>query len=1126
MNASTYRFTLDLQKHNSQMSIAVFRNDNAVKLCISLTDGGNPYKIGDGCTAIFYGEQPNKEPLIHNCIIEDNTRIIYEFNEATAREEGIVNCQIRLYNVDKKIISAPKFIIVVHENLVPQTLDLGDESLSKYNLSAWEDILLTEKAREDAHIAREERIAALEATYEGKVDKTAEVNKIYGTKADDEGNVEQTTYDISDSNTPGVAMRSEGGHFELPEDPSESQAVRRDYVDAADEENKNSIDNVKKKLDEYGFLTRKAIPLGDKKIYTLINDSIRASGVEVEPSEVYTGFSPISFDVCAPGMIDDKIESVTSINLMGFNKVFMNADGIWQLVLDEDGFHLMKGNKEEGGVWFEDYGKLLFPEFTESETIATEKSVDSKIESAIDAGTSDIKTTLSDHETRLGKTEKFFETADGESLNQARDTLIEIQKELASDDEGAAAMAASIEQNRTDIVTLNGDQNTEGSVAKKVSDAIKEKSESDKSTYETKQNAKTERAKKVDRITEAHIDDFGVADGGGIYGFRFGKDGKMEDVALAHSASAVEGYLVRRGSGGHIAVPDATENSPSNAAVSKKYVDEKVLDPGKVAAFPNSIVKRTENGDTIVPLIPSVNSAATSREYVDSLNSSIEKRVENLESATLTYFEDSTTAYEKAVPEGYLPNAVLTKLGGASKASKNLFNPHDKSLNVNEDGSVTITVGANAGASIPLGEVEAGTYYIGVEYAKGSDETYIIFNDESNLPNEINNSYTYSERTSLSLDIDNSMSENPTAKTITIKIMLAESSTAVPYEPYIDGIQDARVSKIESIGENLYDGDAEVILKGVPVKKTIFDTLIEGASVLSWKFDGEVPNAATVIQVTDADGTVFNIQTRDYTYYKVTNLQKVTVVNWNSLTGKLYDIQITRGTIAPVEYKPFTVLSTLEIPEDIRTRDDYGKGINEKYYNYYEFKDERVYYHKVIEELTIYNGNVYYGTDTTQPPKIAKNGGDTTTDWMSNGVLGKETNLFIIRVSIPNEESTDKYVTRTILTDRFDRVYINSEKETENIGIDCYPSSRGYFVVAIRPENAETFTTITSFRNYMASRRFTAYLALSTPEVTDITHLFPKGSNIFKTEGNGTWRFVNEHNMAVPNSILYVNRKE
>jgi hypothetical protein len=150
MKYSTYRFTLDLQKHQSQISIAVFQYDTAVRLYISLTDGGIPYHISDGCRAIFYGKRPDGTDLVHPCAIEGNTRIIYDFNDQTACCEGTVDAQICLYGIDGEIIAAPRMIIVASERPVnPMNIDLQDSTLS-----ALEQIIASESKREDAEASR------------------------------------------------------------------------------------------------------------------------------------------------------------------------------------------------------------------------------------------------------------------------------------------------------------------------------------------------------------------------------------------------------------------------------------------------------------------------------------------------------------------------------------------------------------------------------------------------------------------------------------------------------------------------------------------------------------------------------------------------------------------------------------------------------------------------------------------------------------------------------------------------------------------------------------------------------------------------------------------------------------
>ena len=127
--------------------------------------------------------------------------------------------------------------------------------------------------------------------------------------------------------------------------------------------------------------------------------------------------------------------------------------------------------------------------------------------STLETASADHETRITDHETRIGKVEEFFKTADGESLAEAMDTLIEIQKEIASDNEGAAAMLSSIEANTAAITKLNGDATTEGSVDKKIADAVAPLATTEalngvKATADAaavKADVDTELAKKVDK---------------------------------------------------------------------------------------------------------------------------------------------------------------------------------------------------------------------------------------------------------------------------------------------------------------------------------------------------------------------------------------------------------------------------------------------------------------------------------------------------------------------------------------------------------------------------------------------------------------------------------------------------
>lgn len=187
MNYSTYRFTLDLHKHQSQMSIAVFKGDTAVRLIISLTDGGKPYFIKKGTSAILFGTRPDRKPIIHGCAILDSgdergdTEIVYTFRSSTSFIEGITNVQLRLYDVKaipipedlndeytveeklaeyaKYLITAPKFTITVDGRTVnDENVEIPDDTLAKID-----EMFLFEGVRETNEQARKEAESAREA---------------------------------------------------------------------------------------------------------------------------------------------------------------------------------------------------------------------------------------------------------------------------------------------------------------------------------------------------------------------------------------------------------------------------------------------------------------------------------------------------------------------------------------------------------------------------------------------------------------------------------------------------------------------------------------------------------------------------------------------------------------------------------------------------------------------------------------------------------------------------------------------------------------------------------------------------------------------------------------------------
>ena len=151
MNYSDYRFTLDVQIHQAQVSVPVTFGDSARRLCIGLTDGRKPYVIAEGCRAVFNAKKPDGNFIKNDCIIERNV-ILYEFTEQTTNSEGIVYCDITLYDADGKVLTSPQFTIVVDKRVVRNE----EATPSSDEYTALDNIFIRETARVNAEALRVE----------------------------------------------------------------------------------------------------------------------------------------------------------------------------------------------------------------------------------------------------------------------------------------------------------------------------------------------------------------------------------------------------------------------------------------------------------------------------------------------------------------------------------------------------------------------------------------------------------------------------------------------------------------------------------------------------------------------------------------------------------------------------------------------------------------------------------------------------------------------------------------------------------------------------------------------------------------------------------------------------------
>lgn len=164
MNYSDYRFTLDIQIHQAQVSVPVTLNDTARRLYIGFTDGRKPYTIPNGCRAVFAALKPDGNTILNDCIIENNKTVVYEFSRNTTNAEGIVDCEIRLYDRDGKKLTSPQFIIIVDK----QVMRDEEVPLSESESTTLDDIISSEYQRIEAEEERK-KLAEFLATSGGVI---------------------------------------------------------------------------------------------------------------------------------------------------------------------------------------------------------------------------------------------------------------------------------------------------------------------------------------------------------------------------------------------------------------------------------------------------------------------------------------------------------------------------------------------------------------------------------------------------------------------------------------------------------------------------------------------------------------------------------------------------------------------------------------------------------------------------------------------------------------------------------------------------------------------------------------------------------------------------------------------
>ena len=502
--------------------------------------------------------------------------------------------------------------------------------------------------------------------------------------------------------------------------------------------------------------------------------------------------------------------------------------------------------------------------------------------------------------------------------------------------------------------------------------------------------------------------------------------------------------------------------------------------------------------------------------------------------ASLAYQVDDSVAYRKIVPSGAEEFAQVSKVGGMTYKTRNLipfpyYYTETKTINGvtwthNADGSITANGTQNTGNSFPLYTNTDKPIYFNGTYAASLGATlpsgcefYLANAGESNITiiraaengtKAIENRYITNIRFWISV---NTVFDN-----VTFYPMLNEGTTALPYEPYFDGLRDTKVTELVSEHGNLFNVD-NVYYKlkaedntinmtsitarfsdlfcGSAGQSALFDTtyinnlmyLTKGIYYLYFNMDGDNVDAEATIWVRtvkkDGTGTYLrNTDTNDAHIrsgqsFIVTEDSYITLRRYTNIKSTISNLMVTRTP--RTEYIPYNP-SIFAIPEAIQALDGYGGGI-EGYPNYIDFE------RKVFVQNTY--RKVFDGTET----------------WAYNstyhcvlGLLpyncGENTRLVISNTNIPcvMEGKSAKRVQ-----------YGTSSNGIENYG----------------------FTTVDEWKAHLAElyasgNPLVVEYALAEPIETDISEYLT--DEFIEVEGGGTITAVNEFEYDAPSTINYI----
>lgn len=477
--------------------------------------------------------------------------------------------------------------------------------------------------------------------------------------------------------------------------------------------------------------------------------------------------------------------------------------------------------------------------------------------------------------------------------------------------------------------------------------------------------------------------------------------------------------------------------------------------------------------------------------------------------------------HQEAIPSDVASYAAAQKIGGMSYKTKNLLKPfavgssnwNGYTITRNADGSTTITGAATGAKEMLIDIVDVINYPVYMS----AGETYTLTVTKDGVPIEIGEKVDYKDAaggtywgwpgdttraralTKLYAQKTVSAGDNTTLNGV-YKAILTKENTALPYEPYFEGLRSAKVTEVESVGVNLfggnstenpqYMGDYYCNSNGIISSNADYNCfvipIVGGKTYFFWSFANSLPCA--IIHFLDDNG-LLGVNTALYGKPSgaIIALSGAKYMRFAISKDTTEDICINESNAAyNGKYYPY-VKCTLPIPEAVQSLDGYGEGINESAYNYIDWEKK---------QFVKYTSKVVFD-------------GSPDENWM----MHQFSNLSAYIIPFPGERLKGGGV----ICDKFEVLpHITGQVDgTVGVAVEGVDLNNGGVFFGVKG----LASSVEEWRNYLVNNPVTVVIALANPIVTDISDILP--NEVIQVEDNGTLTFANEFSYDVPYEVNF-----